>query len=266
MKKCFTINPNRTKEEIKSYETLLKNNVYQAVEIFYPYNKSSNQFIEYTNELQDILHQYPSVEFVLHLPHGLENGITRKEDLEKNSLQILLDGSDYAKRFNVKKLTLHLGHIDKNLSREENIANALLPLRRLCEHALNNNQVVMIENMPNDSELGYSPEEILTIIKNINMTNLKFIFDTGHAHVSKYEDTSFIYLLKDYLYHIHYSDNKGVHDEHKYLGSGTIDFKAHFKALKDINYDQLHCMEIIYQNVDDLKKYADEFNNLVEGK
>ena len=38
MRKCFTINPNRSVEEIKSYEeNLVKTNIYQGCEIFYPY-------------------------------------------------------------------------------------------------------------------------------------------------------------------------------------------------------------------------------------
>ena len=41
MRKCFTVNPNRTKEEIAAYEVLLKNNIYQGVEIFYPYKKDT---------------------------------------------------------------------------------------------------------------------------------------------------------------------------------------------------------------------------------
>ena len=40
---------------------------------------------------------------------------------------------------------------------------------------------VMIENMPGSGELWYSPKEILEIINEVNLDNLKFILDTGHA-------------------------------------------------------------------------------------
>ena len=40
IRKCFTVNPNRTKEEINSYEVLLEKGIYVGVEIFYPYQKS----------------------------------------------------------------------------------------------------------------------------------------------------------------------------------------------------------------------------------
>ena len=61
------------------------------------------------------------------------------------------------------------------------------------DYVKKNNQVIMIENMPSDMELGYSPSELLEIITKVNRSNLKFIFDTGHAHCSIYEDTSFLY-------------------------------------------------------------------------
>ena len=53
MKKCFTINPNRTKDEIKSYESLLKDNIYQGVEIFYPYQKNEEERNIFTNALKE---------------------------------------------------------------------------------------------------------------------------------------------------------------------------------------------------------------------
>ena len=50
MKKCFTINPFRTTEDFRDYEKLLDDNIYQAIEIFFPYNLSEeNQKIYFEN-------------------------------------------------------------------------------------------------------------------------------------------------------------------------------------------------------------------------
>jgi sugar phosphate isomerase/epimerase len=110
--------------------------------------------------------------------------------------------------------------------------------------------------MPGDGEYGYSPSELLELFVKVNKENLKFIFDTGHAHVSEYDDVSYLYLLKDYLFHIHYSDNDGSRDAHARIGSGTIDFERHFEVLKEIKYNELHCMEIIHPKISDLEDYA----------
>lgn len=257
MKKCFTINPDRTKEEFDTFYPLLENGIYQAVEIFYPYDRSKEQLESYTKCAMKIAKM--NKEMVLHLPHGIHNGICRGVDLELNSLGILKDGCTYASQFGIKKLTLHLGHIDKDHERSYYINKVIPNLQELCDHAKKYNQYIMIENMPGDGELGYSPDELLEIITRANRPNLKFIYDTGHGHCSKYPDTSFLYLLKDYLYHLHYSDNDGTRDAHTRIGSGNIDFKAHFKALKDIHYNELHCMEVIYHTADDLIENSKDF-------
>jgi hypothetical protein len=38
MKKCFTINQMRKRENFIDYMRLLENDIYQGLELFYPYN------------------------------------------------------------------------------------------------------------------------------------------------------------------------------------------------------------------------------------
>ena len=195
MKKCFTINQMRKREEFVEYMKLLENDVYQAIELFYPYNQSTEQIKQYTNSVLEIINKYPNTELVLHLPHGIYNGLCLDEHLNAGSKEIMMAGMKFASVFGVKKLTLHLGHINKNENREIYF-NKLIPiLTDLCDYASKFNQFIMIENMPSDNEFGYSPEELLTLFKLVNKNNLKFIFDTGHAHVSKYDDFSYLYFI-----------------------------------------------------------------------
>lgn len=262
MRMCFTINQNRKQIEIESYYGLIEDNLFQAIEIFYPINTISGQYEEYTKAMQDLFKRFPHLERVLHLPHG--NRYSLCNDDCKENVQIMLDAIEYAHLFKVNKLTLHLGYFNPSLPREVYIKKVVPELKTIAKAANKYQMKVMIENMPTKSELGYSPEEILDIINEVDEPNVKFIFDTGHAHVSEYSDTSYLDLLKDYLYHIHYSDNNGSSDQHTYIGNGNIDFKKHFEKLKEINYKELHCLEIIYQNADDLRKYLKEFNLVKE--
>lgn len=256
MKKCFTINQMRTRDDFLLYMELLEKGIYQGVELFYPYNQGNAQIKQYTESVYEIMAKFPNVELVLHLPHSVYNGLCKEEHLNAGSKEIMFGGMRFAAQFGVKKLTLHLGGIDKSLDRKSYVPKIVEILKELCDYANKFGQYVMIENMPGDGEYGYSPNELLELFEKVNKENLKFIFDTGHAHVSEYDDVSYLYLLKDYLYHIHYSDNDGSRDAHARIGSGTIDFERHFKVLKEINYKELHCMEIIHPKISDLEDYA----------
>lgn len=257
MKKCFTINCMRNNNDFDGYEKILRDGTYQAVELFFPYNTNEEQTKLYTERVRKIVDTIKP-EVVLHLPHGHNNDLIGTGS--SVVVQRMKDAIDYAVSFGSKKLTLHLGSYKEYSTREDAINDVVNVVRELCEYALPKNANIMIENMPGFNELGYSPEEILYIIKRVNMPNLKFIFDTGHAHCSKYPIKEYIYLLKEYLYHIHFSDNNGERDEHKRVNSGTIDFKELFIALNEINYNELHCMEVIFKEYTDLIEYAKDID------
>ena len=55
---------------------------------------------------------------------------------------------------------------------------------------------------------------------------------------------------------MHFSDNNGSTDQHKRIGLGNIDFVEIFKKLHEINYDELHCMEVIFKKADELREFA----------
>ena len=121
--------------------------------------------------------------------------------------------------------------VNKDEDRSEYVSAIIPTLQELCDYANQYDMNVMVENMPGDGELGFSPNELLTIFKNVDRKNIKFILDTGHAYVSGYPLTEFVYLLKDYLYHMHFNDNDGSCDQHKRMHLGTIDFDSLFTAL-----------------------------------
>ena len=255
MKKCFTINPFRTTEDFLSYEELIKDNIYQAIEIFFPYNLDEEKRKIYFNNVKRIKELYPQTEVVMHLPHGPSSNLCDFLGY-KEIVQRMKDGMDFTSHFETKKLTLHLGQVLKEVDRSKYIEHIVEVLKDLCEYAKKYQMNVMIENMPASHELGYSPLEIKEIIEKTGYDNLKLILDTGHAHVSDYSNEEYIELLKDYLYHMHFSDNNGSRDEHKRIGLGNIDFEKLFKKLKEVGYDHLHCMEVIFNKKEELIAFA----------
>ena len=268
MKKCFTINCMRKKEDFIGYDKIISEGLFQGVELFYPYNVDESQAKLYEEEVRKLLNKHQDIEVVLHLPHGGVNNLVNKDGSKNNDIYERMIGAiNFANKFNVHKLTLHLGSSfkDDGVSRAMLVDGVILVLKELCDYAKRYKMNVMIENMPRDSELGYSPDEILYIINNVGKDNLKFIMDTGHAHVSSYELSLYVEKLKDYLYHMHFSDNHGISDEHKPIGEGNIDFKSLFIDLKKVKYNELHCLEILFNDYTDLIRYAkkiDEFDYL----
>ena len=253
---CFTINPRRTLSEIRSFKELLANKIYHGIEIFYPYDESPLQKEEYQRGIKELLEEKPEV--VLHLPFGKENDLCNLLTYQE-TLMRLIDALDYGKSFGVKKYTLHLGYLQGE--RSLLLKHLITPLNILCKAS---DGLIMIENMPRESELGYSPEEIKSLIDQVNKKNLGFIYDTGHGNISSYSLQDYFTILKKHLQHIHLNDNKGFIDEHKPIGYGTVDFKQLLSLNSD--YTGLYCLEIIYQTVLDLQEYAKSFNNLLENK
>ena len=237
MRKCFTINPYRNTEDFKSYYPLVENR-------FFPYTLSEEGIKVYKQNADKFVKM--NAEMVLHLPHGKENDLC---DFDNFNLVFtrMKDAITFGKDLNVGKYTLHLG-FSNNGSRNKLITHLVKVVSQLCDYA--GNALIMIENMPGESEMGYSPEEIEEIIVKVNKPNVKFILDTGHANVSDYVIDNYITKLFPYLSHIHLSDNKGKRDEHAPLGTGNIDFKNVFKLLE--SYEGLYCLEVLYKDVNDL--------------
>lgn len=266
MRVCFTINCMRNHDDFVSYDKLIKDGLYQAVELFYPYNVNLNQALLYTKEVTQLVNNNKELETVLHLPHGGKNDFVNEDgSINEETFNLMINAIDYASLFHVKKLTLHLGHAWKDMNRKNLLDKVLNQVEKLCEYSSKYGMFVMIENMPRDTELGYGIEEMKYIMEYLSskVNNIKFIFDTGHGNCSKDNINSYIDALHEYLFHLHISDNNGLADEHKAMGLGNIDFKSFFITLNKYKYKELHCLEILFKDSNDLinnYKNVNEFN------
>ncbi len=266
MKKCFTINPNRTKDEIKSYESLLKDNIYQGVEIFYPYQKNEEERNIFTNALKE--YQKYDIEFICHLPYGITNNLASFIDLEEVMSRIE-QAIIWASQFNVKKLTLHPGSVNE-LSRIDSINVAAKNIKKICKIAAKYKMIVMLENLIGEQELMRTPNEYFELKEKINEPNLKFIFDVAHFHASIFDDgdainiKAFIEDIKDDLCHLHICDNLGHSDTHSKIGSGNIDFEMYFKTLNEIGYDSTISSEVLFNTKDELIETAKSIDSFLK--
>ena len=256
IRKCFTVNPNRTKEEIASYRPLLEDGIYVGVEIFYPYKKKKEEIAIYKEAIESYLPLKP--EMVCHLPYGEDGNLATTIDHD-----IIMDRQfkaiEFASLFGVKKLTLHPGSVGSDLSRRDAISYCAKNIKEICQFAKKYNMYVMLENLIGPQELMRTPEEYFEIKRLVNEENLRFIFDVAHFHASQFDDgkteriLDFIDQIKDDLMHIHVSDNDGTRDMHAPIGSGNIDYASYFAKLQKMGYVGLYSSEVLFNSADDLR-------------
>ena len=266
MRKCFTIIAQRPKEDILSFEEhLVKTKVFSGCEIFYPYNVSEEQKNIYSETIKNFT-KYDNFEIVLHMPYASDSNIAIESE---EIMTRQLDAIDFAHKYGVKKLTLHPGFQVDEISRIDALKISVENVKRLCDHAKKYDMIIMIENLVGKHELCLNEEELLEYFKLVNKENCKFILDCGHYNVANQNKDlkDVVYKLKDYLEHLHLSNNYNLRDEHAPLDKGNINFKAYFKYLCDINYKGLYCSEVLYKTYEDLlntSKLLDELEKEVK--
>ncbi|MGD9886610.1 MAG: sugar phosphate isomerase/epimerase family protein [Bacilli bacterium] len=261
MKKCFTINPLRKTEDFLGYQSILKERIFDAIEIFYPEKEETRAV--YAENVRILLKENPHLEVVFHLPFNRDNDLCsfqKNEQLIDKFKKIMV----FAKSFGVKKLTMHLGYVSIEVDRSLYLKNIVKTLKELCVYASKLDLRLMIENMPDNKQLGYAPDEILEIIKLVDLDNLGFIYDTGHAHISEFPDLLYLDVLGKWLWHCHLNDNHGHKDEHYSFGKGNYDFDAFFRKTKDINFQGCYCLEMLFDNANDLENYAKSFDEITK--
>ncbi len=80
---------------------------------------------------------------------------------------------------------------------------------------------IFIENF---NDVDYVP--LLNMMKHVNGDRVKVCLDIGHANYSRHPIAEWFEALGDHIGYLHVSDNDGRWDDHKVLGTGTVDFSA----------------------------------------
>ncbi len=90
-----------------------------------------------------------------------------------------------------------------------------------------------------------NPDYILPIVEKANSRSFQVNLDIGHTNVfSEIPIVDWITALKDYIKYIHFHNNDGSCDQHRWNERGTIDYKQVFKKLSDLNLHPIITTEI----------------------
>nr|WP_319387855.1 sugar phosphate isomerase/epimerase [uncultured Cohaesibacter sp.] len=125
--------------------------------------------------------------------------------------------------------------------------NAIEVLQRVAERAKTMGLSVNFECLNRyESNFCNTCSEALSLIEAIGSDNCNIHLDTFHMNIEEPDPVSAITKAGKRLGYFHVADNyRG------YLGTGTIDFKALFRALKDINYRGPIALEVFSSAITD---------------
>mgnify|MGYP001568075351 FL=1 len=100
-------------------------------------------------------------------------------------------------------------------------------LEHLALFARQRGVTIAIENTPGEMATPHNLRQFLTETR---LGNIKFCFDTGHAHLGEGVAAGWE-IMRDIVVTTHLHDNRGERDEHLLPFEGTIDWKAALRAL-----------------------------------
>ena len=152
-----------------------------------------------------------------------------------STLNHVLDYFEVSKELGCKIAILPL--MEESEVTEENFDKYVSTVRKLCNST---NLTICLETLLNCKTLNY-------FIDQVNVKNLKCVFDTGNrSHTSK-DLSKEIVFLSDKIGHVHLKD-KNKKGENVYLGTGKVNFYNIFKSLKEIGYNESFVFESVRGN------------------
>jgi len=156
----------------------------------------------------------------------------------------LLDGLDRSGRLGVQVMVVHAAGSNLDMAKAElraQRAEALsASLTQLSRCAATNGHVIAVENCGPMPDLEF----LVQLLGSLNLRNVGFNIDTGHAQVHKLDIPTALRLMGPRLLTTHLQDNFGQRDDHLPPGLGTIDWKRAFAAFREIGYGRTLMVEI----------------------
>jgi sugar phosphate isomerase/epimerase len=152
---------------------------------------------------------------------------------------------DLASQLGAKNISIEPGGPilqNENLPSEYALQLFKQGIQDVLPHAEKNKVKILIE--PEPGLLLENSKQFLDFIKSLDSKYLGLNFDIGHFYCVNEDPASLVFILQDYIEHVHMADIKDRVHYHLIPGLGTIDFQSVFKSLKDIDYDGYITVEL----------------------
>ena len=128
------------------------------------------------------------------------------------------------------------------------VQKATAGLTTLCEFAADRGLRIAVENLTSANMLmGRYPDELIQLVRGVNMDNLGVCIDVAHANTTKKLDEFLGITAKAddvKIIHMHASDNFGADDLHLPLGEGNLDWKKVLDGINNNGYEGIIVLEL----------------------
>ena len=173
-----------------------------------------------------------------HLP-----GAAAYPEVRRGVTESLLWAAKHFVSLGAKTMTYHIqGSVAKYIGRRAAIAAQVETLRPVVEWCGSRDLRVVLEHVTGTDDQF----EILDGLFEA-LPPLGFHLDAGHANLSEGEGNRTGEFLRRYgsrLAHVHFSDNRGRHDDHMPLGVGTVPWDEVVSHLKKLRYEGTVTLEV----------------------
>lgn len=96
-------------------------------------------------------------------------------------------------------------------------------------------------------------DELIDLVDHVDLPNVGFCLDTGHANADGVDIPMAVRLMKDRLFELHLHDNYGK-DSHYPIGFGNINWIEFIQALQEIDYQGTATFEFFRWPIDDIEE------------
>ena len=210
---------------------------FSGVEVFCAPQHFSYRDSQAVRELGDALGEHRLRLHSLHSPTerdlapGRESGVPISiSDTERirrlDAVDEVKRALDVAERIPFQFLVQHIGH-GRQMADPRKLDAAFTSLENLSMFAKARGVTIALENTPD--ELG-APSSLQHFITDTHLHDLKFCFDTGHAHMDEGVAGGFE-AMRERVVTAHIHDNHGEKDEHLLPFDGTIEWDAALRRI-----------------------------------
>jgi len=188
--------------------------------------------------LKNISKSY-DIEFSIHSSYSGVNIAELHESLRKYFIKFVKISIEDAYHLEAPIVVVHPGNITlfSKFYLDSALKALIQSLKTLIRYASKLDVKIAIENTTkHEASLFTTVEDGIKIAEKLDVNNVGFCLDVGHALMSKSLE-SFLTHPPMKIIHLHAHENDGKNDEHLPPGSGKVDWNGIISQLKKLDFD-----------------------------
>lgn len=192
-------------------------------------------------EIKDILSTLDT-DISLHAPYHDLNIATWNLGVRYEVIKQIKECVEISNYLGSDIVVVHPGYVASRKYKKDKTFDMMIEnFREITKTAEDLNVKLCIENIASKPKaMGVHIHEIKRILEGVNSENFKLTLDVAHINTTGLKPRDYVENLKEYIFHVHISDNTGGND-HLPIGLGNIDFEEFLRGLKP--YDRFLIIE-----------------------